>query len=303
MLIRFGVDISKFLYEKNMNNTQWSLGSDNKFIPTGPTISKVPSGIYEISYEHGMGYILIKKPTVGDELFALPSPEIISIIDDMKKFWNSGEVYSSYNYVHKRGILLYGEPGCGKSGIIQLCIKHVIEEMDGIVINIKDCEATEYFDYFIPIIRSIEPKRPIVVVIEDIDSITGEDKNSTSKILNILDGIKQIDGVIYLASTNYPEKLEERITDRPSRFDRRYQIGIPSDEIRRSYLKSKLGNQESLIDIDLWVKESQGMSIAHLKELVISTLVLGNDFSESIKHLRLLKSRPKIKGDGKIGFN
>ena len=282
--------------------TQWIAGNNGTFSPSAPTVSQVPSGVYEIKFEHSIGLHLAQMPTLEDELFILPSPEITSIIDDMKRFWERKEIYKNYKYVHKRGILLYGEPGCGKSGIIQLCIKHVMEEMDGIVINIKDSGSIEYFDDFVPTLRTIEPQRPLVVLMEDLDAIAGEDKYSTSKLLNILDGIKQIEGVIYIASTNYPEKLEERISNRPSRFDRRYQIAPPSKDIRKSYLEAKLKDHDHNVDIDLWVKESEGMSIAHLKELVVSTLVLGNEFSESIKHLKSLKEKPKGKKTERIGF-
>jgi len=109
-------------------------------------------------------------------------PRIQSIIDDIKKFWEGRETFKKYKYVHKRGILLYGDPGCGKSGIIQLCIRYVVEEMKGIVINIKDPYHVETFDEFIHSLRRIEPSRPIVVVMEDLDALTGEDKYVTSKL-------------------------------------------------------------------------------------------------------------------------
>jgi SpoVK/Ycf46/Vps4 family AAA+-type ATPase len=177
--------------------------------------------------------------------------------------------------------------------------------MNGIVINIKDHYQVELFDEFIPTIRRIEPTRPLIILMEDLDALVGEDKYVTSKLLNILDGIKQIEGVVYLASTNYPEKLEERVSNRPSRFDRRYRIELPSSEIRESYLKFKLpeADQKSL-DIKKWVKDSEGFSLAHLKELVISTLVLGNNYQDSLAHLKEMKNKPKNKGSksGGIGF-
>jgi predicted ATPase len=37
-------------------------------------------------------------------------------INDLKEFWNKRTTYLKYKLVHKRGILLYGDPGCGKSG-------------------------------------------------------------------------------------------------------------------------------------------------------------------------------------------
>jgi len=54
-------------------------------------------------------------------------------------------------------------------------------------------------------------------------------------VLNLLDGVKQVDNIIYIATTNYPELLEERILNRPSRFDRRFHIGTPSAEVRKFY--------------------------------------------------------------------
>ena len=286
---------------------QWSFNDNGVFIPAQKTVKEIPSGFYEIKSDHSIGTFLQKINVLSEELFILPSPEIKSIIDDIKKFWEGREVFKRYKYVHKRGILLHGDPGCGKSGIIQLCIKYVIEEMNGLVINLKDHYQVELFDDFIQTIRKIEPNRPMIVVMEDLDALTGEDKWVTSKLLNILDGIKQIDGVVDLASTNYPEKLEERVSNRPSRFDRRYRIETPDAKIREAYLRFKLSEEDQAkIDIKEWVRVSEGFSIAHLKELVISTLVLGNTYEESLAHLKEMKNKPRIsksKSGSGIGFS
>jgi SpoVK/Ycf46/Vps4 family AAA+-type ATPase len=197
---------------------------------------------------------------------------------------------------------MYGEPGCGKSGIIQLISKQLIEN-DGIILNIKDGEDVEYFIDFIATFRKIEKTRPLIVLLEDIDSIAGENNHSTSKLLNILDGVKQIEDVVYIATTNYPEKLQERITNRPSRFDRRYKVELPNDEIRRAYILHKLTeNDLKNIDIDMWVDRTEGMSLSHLKEVIISTIVMGRDYEEVMDNLEGLKKAPSIKGSGKVGF-
>ena len=284
---------------------QWGFDGNGGFMPLQKTVDEVPSGLYEIKSDPQRGAHLQKIEVIEEELFVLPSPEIKSIIEDIRKFWDGKNTFKKYKYVHKRGILLHGDPGGGKSGIIQLCIRYVIDEMNGIVINIKDQYQVELFDEFIQTLRKIEPNRPLIVVMEDLDALTGEDKWITSKLLNILDGIKQIDGVVYLASTNYPEKLEERISNRPSRFDRRYRIESPDAKIRESYIRAKLPEDElNKININQWVRDSEGFSLAHLKELVISTLVLGNTYNESLSHLREMKNKPKNKGNktGGIGF-
>lgn len=297
-------------HEKNSKNkeigySQWASLDNGSFLPVNKTVDRLPSGLYEIKSDSQKGIHLQQIHVISEELFVLPSPEIKEIISDIKKFWDGRDTFKKYNYIHKRGILLHGSPGGGKSGIIQLCVKHVIEKMEGIVINIKDHYQVELFDEFIQTVRKIEPSRPLIVIMEDLDALTGEDKYTTSKLLNILDGIKQIDGVIYLASTNYPEKLEERVSNRPSRFDRRYRIDPPNSEIREAYLKSKLPKEDlSKINIKEWVEDSEGFSLAHLKELVISTLVLGNNYEEALSHLKEMKNKPKNKGNrsGSIGF-
>lgn len=288
-------------------HTQWSVLQNDQFAPSYVSISHVPSGLYEMKWNSSLQTWVIAKQALNiDELYELPSPEIESILSDIKIFWRKRETYKEYNFVHKRGILLYGDPGCGKSGIIQLCVKNLIEEENGIVINIKEDEDFKAFVEFVPTIRTIEPERPLIVILEDIDSLAGEDRYSTTKLLNILDGVKQIENVVYIATTNYPEKLQERITNRPSRFDRRYEVQMPSRAIRESYIKNKLSDDDlKNINLEEWLDSSEDMSLSHLKELVISVIVMGKDFKESLATLNALSDKPKIKGGKKksgIGF-
>ena len=283
--------------------TCWGTLQDEEFTPAFTSVSKVPAGIYEVVWNRQLSqHTLKKQPFKTDELYQLPSYEITDILKDIQNFWDRRDKYKEYNFVHKRGILMYGEPGCGKSGIIQLISKQLIDN-DGIIINIKDQEDVDYFMDFIATFRKIEPNRPLIVLLEDIDSIAGENSHSTSRLLNILDGVKQIEDVVYIATTNYPEKLQDRITNRPSRFDRRYKVELPNDEIREAYIRHKL-NEDDIkgIDVQEWVKRTEGMSLSHLKEVVISTIVMGREFEEVMDNLEGLKRAPSIKGSGKVGF-
>jgi chromosomal replication initiation ATPase DnaA len=281
----------------------WGKLQDEEFVPAFESVDKVPSGIYEIVWNRQLSQHTIKKqPFKTDELYQLPSYEIQDILKDIQNFWDRRDKYREYNFVHKRGILMYGEPGCGKSGIIQLISKQLIEN-DGIILNIKNNDDVEYFIDFIATFRKIEPNRPLIVLLEDIDSIAGENNHSTSKLLNILDGVKQIEDVVYIATTNYPEKLQERITNRPSRFDRRYKVELPNEEIREAYIRHKLKDEDlKNVNISEWVKRTEGMSLSHLKEVVISTIVMGKEFEEVMDNLEGLKKTPKIKGSGILGF-
>lgn len=281
----------------------WAILENDEFLPSYETEEDVPAGVYEIVHNSKIGSnVLRKQPFKTDELYSLPSDEIIDILGDIDNFWNMRDQYEKYKFIHKRGILMYGEPGCGKSGIIQMVSKNIIEK-NGIVINIKDEDDVDRFSSFISSFREIEPDRPLIVILEDIDSIAGEHSYSVSRLLNILDGVKQIENVVYIATTNYPEKLQERITNRPSRFDRRYKVELPNENIRRCFIENKLTKEDlSRIDIEDWVRRTEGMSLSHLKEVVISVIIMGRSFEETIENLEGLKKSPTIKGSGKVGF-
>ena len=87
---------------------------------------------------------------------------------------------------------MHGPPGSGKSSIIKMLINDVIRR-GGIALDFEDSAS---FRAGISIIRKIHLTKPIVVIMEDIESLMKH--NSPSSILNVLDG-----------STNFLDKLVE----------------------------------------------------------------------------------------------
>jgi SpoVK/Ycf46/Vps4 family AAA+-type ATPase len=272
------------------------------------TVDTIPAGFYKFTRSDRFGLGIVKSNVNLDELFQLPFKESNAIIEDIKKFWNSKDKYEEYNYTHKRGILLYGKPGNGKTSIINLLTLELINKHNGIVFSINSPDDLYDFKEFVPtILRNIEPNRPIICTIEDIDSILSNYGHATkSTFLNILDGSAQTTNIVYIATTNYPEQLEENITNRPSRFDRRYEIGLPDDNVRRVYIQNKV-KQEDLekMDLEYWVEQTEGFSISHLKELIISVVIFGNDLEESLNLMREFVDTKNLKtkqGGKKIGL-
>lgn len=285
---------------------QWSVSDNGKYIPCFKTVKKVPPGIYEMRMSQQMGFHIQKQLHFSDDLIELPMKETQEILEDVKKFWGREDVFKKYGYTHKRGILMHGPPGCGKSYLIQVLAKHLIKEMKGIVINLKDYDGVELFlNYAGPVIRSIEKDTPIIVIMEDIDNILDYSNSILTKVLNMLDGLKQINKVVYIATTNYPEKLQERISNRPSRFDRKYRISTPDAKVREHYIRHKLKDEDiSKIDIKKWVEATDKLSIAHIKELIISTIIFDIPFEEALFLLKDMGGRNSSynDGDNHIGF-
>lgn len=287
--------------------TQWSVGENGKYIPCFATKKKVPPGIYEMKQSQALGFYIEKQSVVNDELIELPMEETQEIMADMKKFWSREDIYKKYNYTFKRGLLLFGGPGNGKSYLIQTLMRHIIRDMKGIVINLKDYESVDLFlNYAGPIIRVIEKDTPIIVIMEDIDNILEYSNSVLTKVLNMMDGVRQVNKIVYIGTTNYIEKLQARITNRPSRFDRKYKIGPPNAAVREAYIRHKI-KQETNIgeeEIKKWVKETEGLSISHLKELILSIIVLDEPFEKAIKVLKEMGDRQSSFSDEnkKVGF-
>ena len=101
-----------------------------------------------------------------------------------------------------------------------------------------------------------------------------------------MDGNHQVDKVVNIATTNYPEDLDKRLVSRPRRFDRLIKITSPGEAMRMEYLARKLGSTHTHAEIERWVRLSDGLSFAAMADLVISVCCLGNDLEKTVAVLR-----------------
>lgn len=200
------------------------------------------------------------------------------IMDEIRSFWGGNSAYKSLGVSHKRSILLYGPPGCGKSGIITTVIKH-LTEMKGVSVRMDNIS---HFTAVLKVLRQIQPTTPIVAIIEDIDDQISRDE---IHFLELFDGASTIgENILFVSTTNKLEDIPERIRCRPSRIDTLIEIGYPVEKQRSEYIEFLLENVSvpSKIKKDL-VKHSENFSLADIKELVISTYVYKKDVAEAAK--------------------
>ena len=193
---------------------------------------------------------------------------------DLRRFFASREVYERYGIPWKRGVLLIGPPGNGKTHTV----KALINELGRPCLYVKSFKSRygEEQDAMRSVFRRARQSAPCVVVLEDIDSLI--DGKNRSFFLNELDGFATNTGVVVLATTNYPEKLDAAILDRPSRFDRKYYFELPAAVERLAYVSawSETLQHEMRVGVPALhevVALTEGFSFAYLKELFLSAMM------------------------------
>lgn len=274
------------------NNDQYSLAPRTK--------RKLPSGLYTCTVTMQGARVFNKKSFTTDELIVLDNSPSQRVLKEIEQFWESRNKFVENGFLHKRGFLLGGPPGGGKTATINLVVQSIIEDHDGIAIYVKDPSVAADC---LQDLRKAEPDRPLVAIMEDLDDLV--DRYNDTMFLALLDGEHQIDNIVFIATTNYAHKLKERIVKRPSRFDTCLHIGMPCEDVRRIFINKKMDLDEE--SLDYWVRMTDGLSVAHIKEVIILNLCFDIPVDEAVKRfdeLDLKKLEDEFEQDQKnpIGF-
>ena len=135
------------------------------------------------------------------------------LVQDVKHFLARGDEYHNLGIPYRRGYLLYGPPGCGKSSFIYALAGEV--EMAICVLNLSNKYLT---DDSLPQLLGSAPE-PSIILIEDVDhAFTQHSRISFSGLLNAIDGVAAQEGRILFMTTNHHDRLDPALI-RPGRVD------------------------------------------------------------------------------------
>jgi SpoVK/Ycf46/Vps4 family AAA+-type ATPase len=87
--------------------------------------------------------------------------------------------------------------------------------------------------------------------------------------MDFLDSNSASSNMIFIATTNNPELLPDKIINRPGRFDVILNIDFPSDADRRIFVRSKIPKIKKR-DLDNIVKDTKDWTFAHMRELLVA---------------------------------
>jgi len=260
---------------KNNLYVNYSLFENDIYIPSRPIerVDKLAPGVYAIKRDANGQIYFNNMQVTSDTLIDLPSFISKQIIEEVNNFW-SEEVRKRFDrrgMTYKRGILLHGTHGTGKSSII---IKLMQEEVErgGIVFF---CPTPTILSAGAKIVREIQGDVRMLVVFEEFEKILYQDE---SNFLSLLDG----------------ELIPPRIKDRPSRFATVVEVPLPDAETRRLFIEAKTFPDEN-VNIEAWVEATEGMTIDHIKDLIISVFCIGVSLEEAAERAKnMINSRTAL---------
>ncbi|EEP77728.1 ATPase [Uncinocarpus reesii 1704] len=148
-----------------------------------------------------------------------------------------------FNVSGKKGVLLYGPPGCSKT----LTVKALATEAGLNFLAVKGAEVLSMYvgeseRALREIFRKARAARPSIIFFDEIDAIAGRrgpgqqsGVNVLTTLLNEMDGIEELKNVLVVAATNKPDTLDPALM-RPGRLDNILYIGLPDMEARKEIL-------------------------------------------------------------------
>ncbi|RME65195.1 MAG: ATP-binding protein [Nitrospirae bacterium] len=207
----------------------------------------------------------IEKVTWDDVI--LPPALYRSIRLSIENFFRGEGFYKKHGLPFRRGVLLAGPPGNGKT---MLC-KAIANEMD-LPFILFELRKTDRERDLKDAFMIAEEMAPSILCFEDLDSLD-DTFISLSSLLNQIDGMNTTEGVLILATTNKPEQIDPALSNRPSRFDSVFRIEKPDEDCRRRMLRRHFGDLMDEQLLEEMVRKTRGFSMAYLKELYILSVL------------------------------
>ncbi|WP_433274322.1 AAA family ATPase [Actinosynnema sp. CS-041913] len=168
----------------------------------------------------------------------------------------------------KRGLLLHGPPGTGKTHTV----RYLMSRMTGCTVILLTGPAMRLIGQAAALARRLQPS---MLVVEDVDLVAMDRGYSPGganpllfALLEAMDGVGADADVTFVLTTNRVEELERALADRPGRVDLAVEIPRPDAEGRRRLLRLYGRDVDLRADLDPVVEATEGVTASFIKELL-----------------------------------
>lgn len=263
-------------------------------------------GFYE-TYKQNQE-VVINRFSIPELHDPFDSEESKHIIKTVRNFFAEGaqERVNQLGFTHKLGILLHGIQGTGKTSLLNYIASFMVEECDAIVFIVN---KVENLTTAIPIAKEIRKiqNNPIIFIGDEFERYA---TNAESEMKNFLDGVDSINNMMFLASTNYLDRIPKTLKEnRPSRFKIVQEIkGITNKESMFKALKRisdkatpSLFTDDEIRDI---FKNVNSITLDQIKEICLSkvtdTFVAESTVESKIGFVTSVEEKPKENKENKV---
>lgn len=207
-------------------------------------------------------------PAIDRDSIILPEGLLERIERQTVEFGRQGERLRRAGRHLRRGVLLHGPPGTGKTMTV-MYLANSMRDRTALLLTVK---GLRLIGHTCSMARALQPS---IVILEDVDLIA-EDRTKNYgampvlfELLNEMDGLSDDADVLFLLTTNRPELLEPALASRPGRVDQAIEIPVPDESCRRRLFELYgRGLTLEVADMPRFIARTQGASGAFIRELL-----------------------------------
>jgi hypothetical protein len=225
--------------------------------------------------------VFLDRPSLGRDRLVLPEGTLESIELEVLGIGEHKERLKAGGQHVKRGVLLHGPPGTGKTHTV----RYLVSRMEEATVMLLTGDGLHMVRQACALARMLQPS---LVVLEDIDLIA-QDRGMMGRfgnpllfdVLNEMDGMAEDADVAFVLTTNRADVLEPALAARPGRVDLAVEVPLPDEGARRRLLELYgRGLDLRLSDSGSIVERTSGVTAAFIRELVRKAALLAAGASD-----------------------